>query len=304
MNHQGGEDISFHHSQFRGLAVIIINTGQRRGSDRDRDLLQEMFSYLGFQIHVLLNQNSKDLSQELKRVSNEQLSDIDCFAVAISTHGIEAQTREKVMEDVIETADGKIKTKVILEMFADHKCPQLINKPRLFFIQACRGEQLDSGCPMILQKVARPEQAERPEDQADVDTEGNPPPEVQNRNIHKEGARALATASADDEDENVPVRPPVCFKDFIVMNATPPGYFAFRNPINGSRFIRSLREGVCKYAHSMSLFRTLTKVSGLVAKEESYTPSTPHLHRKKQVPVISSMLTKDIYFKPQQAKYD
>ncbi|GFO02264.1 caspase-3-like [Plakobranchus ocellatus] len=303
------EDLYFHHSQSKGLAVLIINMGendQRRGADKDGDLLKEMFSHLGFQTLVFQNKSSNDLLRELKNVSMEQLSYIDCFAVAISTHGREAQTKEKVMEDVIVTADGKIKTKVILEMFADHKCPQLINKPRLFFIQACRGEQMDSGCPMILQKVAMPEQAERAEDQADVGTESHPPPKVQNRNVQvsgagvqEEGARALATASADDEDEDAPVRPPVCFKDFIVMNATPPGYFAFRNPSKGSLFLRCLKEGICKYAHSMSLFRTLTQVSGLVAKEESYTPSTPHLDRKKQVPVICSMLTKDIYFRPQ-----
>jgi len=56
-----------------------------------------------------------------------------------------------------------------------------------------------------------------------------------------------------------------------------------------------------KYGSQLDFLSLLTRVSREVAYEfESKTPSTPHRDRKKQVPSIISMLTKDIYFTPKQ----
>jgi len=79
------------------------------------------------------------------------------------------------------------------------------------------------------------------------------------------------------------------------------GYFAWRNSTNGSWFIQALHEMLERYGDKLDFLSLLTRVSYKVAYDfESFIrdEARAHMHRKKQVPSIVSMLTKDLYFTP------
>ncbi|KAB0353305.1 hypothetical protein FD755_023989, partial [Muntiacus reevesi] len=68
---------------------------------------------------------------------NEIKDDIACCLVTLMSHG---------EEGFIKMKDGeKVSLDDIFEMFNNKNCPALQEKPKIFIIQACRGERRDSG---------------------------------------------------------------------------------------------------------------------------------------------------------------
>lgn len=65
----------------------------------------------------------------------------DCFACAVLSHGDEVHVVDKrepgkhEREDLVYAIDQIVLTREIVELFRDEKCPSLLGKPRLFFIQ-------------------------------------------------------------------------------------------------------------------------------------------------------------------------
>ncbi|RUS77802.1 hypothetical protein EGW08_014441 [Elysia chlorotica] len=96
----------------------------------------------------------------------------------------------------------------------------------------------------------------------------------------------------------VPVSPAPLYKDCLVMYATPPGHFAWRRK-NGAWFIQSLCKVLdSRHLGNLSLVRALVQVGGYVARHyQSENPSRPSMHAKKEMPVIESMLVKDVFLK-------
>lgn len=96
--------------------------------------------------------------------------------------------------------------------------------------------------------------------------------------------------------------PSACYKipiwaDFMIVYSTIPGFYSWRNPAQGSWFIQALTSIINKYAHSMDLLSMLTLVNRKVAYDfESNCPGQGDFDGNKQVPCVTSMLTRKIYF--------
>lgn len=70
-------------------------------------------------------------------VSKKDYTHHDCILVAILSHGNEGHN--------ICAHDSEYNLASIFPYFTDKQCPTLKGKPKLFFIQACQGTQLDCG---------------------------------------------------------------------------------------------------------------------------------------------------------------
>ncbi|KAF3827038.1 hypothetical protein GH733_002524 [Mirounga leonina] len=68
---------------------------------------------------------------------NESKDDVGCCLVTLMSHGEKGFIR---MED-----GEKVSLEDIFEMFNNKNCPALQEKPKIFIIQACRGERRDTG---------------------------------------------------------------------------------------------------------------------------------------------------------------
>lgn len=89
------------------------------------------------------------------------------------------------------------------------------------------------------------------------------------------------------------------FADFVISYSTVPGFYSWRNTSQGSWFIQALTEIFGKYSSNMDLLTMMTMVSRKVAYDfESNVPNDPEMDKKKQIPCITSMLTRLIYFTP------
>jgi len=85
--------------------------------------------------------------------------------------------------------------------------------------------------------------------------------------------------------------------DFLIVYSTIPGFYSWRNTTAGSWFIQALVHVLQREANSSDLLSILTRVSRKVAFDfQSNTPNDGSMHEKKQIPCVSSMLTRDIVF--------
>ena len=108
----------------------------RSGSDIDRDLLSETFRMLNFNVKVFENLNCQQLFSTIVDISRYDYTPHDALVICILSHGD---------RNCIYTTDSiPIKLDVIKTHFNGLQCPTLLNKPKMFFMQACQGDQNQS----------------------------------------------------------------------------------------------------------------------------------------------------------------
>ena len=109
----------------------------RRGSLVDENSLYAMWTHLGYNVHVLKNCTASKLLDELKKVAMQSHNAYDSFVCCILSHGY---------CNGVYGADGQqVKMKDIINLFEGRNSPTLFGKPKMFFIQACRGDDEDQG---------------------------------------------------------------------------------------------------------------------------------------------------------------
>ncbi|KAK1166692.1 caspase-7-like [Acipenser oxyrinchus oxyrinchus] len=127
-----------------GKCIIINNknfhvkTGMkvRNGTDRDAGELFKCFKTLGFEVCIFNDQTCENMERLLRDASEEDHSDSSCFACILLSHG---------EEGMIYGTDGAMPIKSMTSLFRGDMCKSLVGKPKLFFIQACRGSEFDNG---------------------------------------------------------------------------------------------------------------------------------------------------------------
>ncbi|KAF2898556.1 hypothetical protein ILUMI_07627 [Ignelater luminosus] len=85
--------------------------------------------------------------------------------------------------------------------------------------------------------------------------------------------------------------------DFLIAYSTIPGFYSWRNTTRGSWFIQALCAELSENGYVHDLLAILTFVSRRVAIDyESNVPDDPRMHMQKQIPCITSMLTRLLKF--------
>ena len=240
----------------RGICLIFDNEkfnpptrmSPRTGTHNDSVGLYNLFRMLGFEVYVLKNLKASEIRQHLKHIAMKDHSKNDCFACCVLTHGDHGH---------LYGCDSKFPIDTIFTCFLGNNCPTLVGKPKLFFIQACQGDKLDSGVPVM----------------------------------------------AGDALDAVSYFKIPTHADFLVAYSTLPGFYSWRNTQDGSWFMQSLIRVVNEYHQHLDLLSMLTIVSFQVAYNYTSNAATEEFNKKKQVPCITSMLTRRVFLKPKQIKF-
>ncbi|NWX20926.1 CASP3 protein, partial [Aegotheles bennettii] len=127
-------------------ALLIVNTdfhgsggdpvpGRRRGAKREAEKLSQMLSKLNYEVTLRLNQTAKEMEDLYQRERGHQHGDF--FVSIISSHG---------EDGVVLGCDSEpLKLARIFQLLSSEEFPGLTRIPKIFFIQACRGGELDHG---------------------------------------------------------------------------------------------------------------------------------------------------------------
>ena len=185
-------------SRPRGICLIINNTNfqdkssVREGAEFDVEELEKLFKKLFFTVQVHSDLECEQMRNVAKECAGQDHSQFDAFVFIIMSHGADG--------DVIVGVNGReIKFEYLMAEFTFNACKTLQNKPKLFFVQTCRGASLE-------------------------------------RLSTASGGAVRDAAFTPDSTLPRSVCPKEA--DFLLAFATPPGYVAWRNRKRGSQFIQ------------------------------------------------------------------
>ncbi|XP_043935792.1 caspase-2 isoform X2 [Protopterus annectens] len=249
----------------RGLAIVISNVKfegnrdleDRSGGNVDYEALNTLFVNFGYTVKILHNLKALDMQNQLEEFS--RLPDhrlLDSCIVSLLSHGVDG---------AIYGVDGKLlQLQDVFSIFDNAKCPNLQNKPKMFFIQACRGEETDRGVDQLDGK----ERSESPGcEQSDA-----------------------------GKEEQLKVRLPTR-SDMICGYACLKGTAAMRNTKRGSWFVEAVTSVFTEHAKDTHVADMLVKVNAVIKEREGYAPGT-EFHRCKEMSEYCSTLCKDLYLFP------
>lgn len=114
----------------------------RKGSDIDVKELEAIYKLLGFEVETHHNLNFECIKGLIQTVISEDHTDCDCLSISVLTHGQEP--------NLLFSYDYIYSVENLWQSFAADKCPSLAGKPKLFFVQACRGQKLDPGVRLVM----------------------------------------------------------------------------------------------------------------------------------------------------------
>ncbi|NXJ66258.1 CASPA protein, partial [Rostratula benghalensis] len=136
----------------RGFCLVINNVEfdgslqERKGSCRDAEELERVFTWLGLDVKIYKNQTSTEIKKLMQTWQHkEDHKDRDCFICCILSHGESGAIYGKDEE--------LVSIRMIMSHFTAKQCPQLADKPKLFFIQACQGKEIQR--PVYVEADAR-----------------------------------------------------------------------------------------------------------------------------------------------------
>ncbi|XP_029665203.1 caspase-1-like [Formica exsecta] len=138
------EEYDMNHKR-RGVALILNHVhfesmSTRKGSVKDSLHLKVSLSKLGFDVRIYTDPTVKVIAATLQSTAAEDHTDADCLIVVAMSHG---------ESGLLHSTDSLYPVDMLWTPFTGDRCSTLAGKPKLFFIQACRGSQLDKGVKII-----------------------------------------------------------------------------------------------------------------------------------------------------------
>ena len=202
------------------------------------------------------------------------LSSHSAFFMTILSHG--------GSNDVVYGSCGNsIALDCLIEPFRGMNCKALAGKPKLVFVQACRGKLFDQGVSAKL-------------------IEGKNENKVQNDYVDENGnaldGSLLNFRNNKHENNCTNIKIPHC-ADILIAFSCANGYYSWRNKCEGSWFIQSFcdeLENSCEYD---DVARILTKTVADMAFHKESQSNEQCMNRTKQIPCIVSTLTKCLFLR-------
>ena len=259
-NHPGTDDVYNMTALPRGITLIVNNKlfddhpehgkqATRHGSEEDVRQVQDLFKNLGFEVLTEENLTRQQLLEQLDSVAYEDHSDYDCFVLWLMTHGKSGE---------VFCSDGeKIPIQTAHDFFS--QCKSLRGKPKLFFIQACRGDDEDEGVSVTTDQV-----------------------------VFAKEYTSKSPAS------RIPKH-----ADFLYSYSTVDDHVSYRHPDLGSYYVRALVEAFSELVTRADLLGILTnvnkRVSEMVARQRS-SENKCETKELKQMPEVKHTLRKKLHF--------
>ncbi|XP_037911023.1 caspase-1 isoform X2 [Hermetia illucens] len=138
INHsKAGVAIIFNHKHIKGQAT-------RNGTEQDRDRLESALKLYGFDVSVYNDLTFDEVTNTLEKAAQQDYSNVNCLCITLLSHGLPGQ---------VFASDTYYPVEFLWDRFLGDKCPTLVGKPKLFFIQACRGTNLDAGVNIMFRSM-------------------------------------------------------------------------------------------------------------------------------------------------------
>uniref|UniRef100_A0A087X4X5 Caspase 9, apoptosis-related cysteine peptidase n=1 Tax=Poecilia formosa TaxID=48698 RepID=A0A087X4X5_POEFO len=259
-----------------GYCLIINNAdfepqselSNRKGSNIDSEKLERRFLALNFTVEVKTNLKQRQIRHELSALSKKDHSQYDCCVVIMLSHGTEVN-HSRFPGAVYGTDGSHITVQDITTLFNGKNCPSLQGKPKLFFIQACGGDERDIGFDASPEETGPSVGGQ--DDQTDAITTSS-------------SSESLSITDEVDARTSLPTP-----SDILVSYSTFPGFVSWRDTKAGSWYIETLDRILEENAATHDLATMLMMVNNEVSQN-----SAKGMY--KQMPGSFNFLRKLLYF--------
>ncbi|XP_035018572.1 caspase-2 isoform X1 [Hippoglossus stenolepis] len=268
----------------RGFALVISNVtfdpcaaaelDTRKGGEVDDEVLRKVFTELDYMVTVHRDLTAQDMrSCIVNFCQRPDHRTVDSCVVCVLSHGVEG---------AVYGTDGQLlQLDWMFEAFDNSHCPLLQNKPKMFFVQACRGDEMDCG----VEQIDGPTRTYSPScEQRDAGREGQG--DAASRQRGDMGRPRIKLPQRSDM---------IC--GFASLKGQTISTAAMRNTKRGSWFIQEINATLRLHARDTHLADILVQVNGRIKEREGYAPGTAH-HRCKEMSEFTSSLCKDLYLFP------
>lgn len=246
-----------------GIALIIHNhdwkTDVRDGSENDEIAFKHIAEMLNYTIiPTKSNLKADEMREAMKNAATKVTSSHDSFLCFITSHGTNC--------GLLGVDNMTVTVNELADLVGHRNCPNLTNKPIIFFIQACRGD--DTPNHVVWDSIGS-----------------------------GSGAHQLSSQDKMQFDHQVSGIPPTA--DYLFAYCTTPDTRAMRTPATGSFYVKILHEMLIKYASKLGLYEILLKVHNELATNKCYVYKHGDAKDKvyRQMGQIVSTLRKKVYFK-------
>lgn len=255
----------------RGVCLIINNVNfeldylsQRKGSDKDALKFRDIFRQFGFQVECKRDLTAEKMKNLFTCTAALCKPRHDALVVILLSHGTESG---------IYGTDGiEVDINEMLTYFDNKKCKQMMGKPKVFIVQACRGREADFGVRATQTFLSQP------------DSQGFTQPS-QLSQLNPNTTKISRWSELDKE--YCPTR-----TDMVLCFSCHLGFVSTRNEEDGSWLGASLAQNLQKGAHKKHLMEIFNMVSRDVRLRQS---TDGH----KQVLEITSIgFDRNLYFNP------
>ena len=249
----------------RGVALIINNEvfsptaeteeilTDREGSEKDVEALETMFKALYFEVNIERDLGKEKILQVLDKVAKSDHTAYDCFVLCLMSHG---------KEGLFYGSDGQaVLFDTVCDLFSNSNCRTLRGKPKLIFIQACRGTEGQTGVVNDSPFCPGPQQ-----------------PTATSVRYADRGWNFSFKGTIPDHS------------DFLLAYSTVNHYVSYRNELDGSRFVRCLVEVFQEKAGHEDVLSMLIMVNDKLSKMGEIG--------QKQIGQPTTTLTKKLFLWP------
>ncbi|XP_014611915.1 PREDICTED: caspase-1-like isoform X1 [Polistes canadensis] len=248
-----------------GLAIIFNHETfcfgdleRRTGTDRDSTNIKRTLQSLGFEVQEYKDFTYNKIEETIQEVAKQDHTDHSCLIVCILSYGDLG---------ILYAHDKKYKANSIWLHFisdknVEEKALTLTGKPKLFFIQACQERKVSKSTTQHLRR------------------------------------RQIFTVPDSTSESSKEVFRLPNHADFLIAYSTISGHYSWSRSESGSWFIEALCEILNQFGTQYDLLTLLTSVCRCVQqKYEINTNDNIKSIQKKEVPYITSMLTRLVKFK-------
>ena len=230
----------------RGKCVIIniqkyVNDLQKERiwSQIDVTNVKTTFEKLDFDVDLYQNLNSIQINNLITTMSLLDHSDADCFACVLMAHGYE--------DTIIASDNEEVSIDDILNPIKE--CKSLNHKPKLFFVQACRGDN----------EIQRPKQI---------------------INYNNSVTDSLPSSSQKDKPRKKQL---IAESDVLVFNSTLPGHKSWGRITTGTIFISKLCKVLDECAKKYPVSQMIPMINRLVKDDNGMELADPVLRLHKEL---------------------
>ncbi|XP_015780009.1 PREDICTED: volume-regulated anion channel subunit LRRC8A-like [Acropora digitifera] len=269
-------------SKPKGLALIFKvvtyyhEMGDTYGSDVDGERLEKLFKGIGYNVQAIRDPPSaRDFETHLKDL--------------LANHAI----GDSVVVAVLARASNEGMICCNGDIFSVNKIVSILGnadiyrgKPKLIFIQACRGSRLSH----VRTEPSSPVDLSLREANEGMSTMCLPT--ISRNPVESDAALPDACQTEEREDSDSLPLGILAYPDVLIGYSTLPDFVSYRGSREGSWYIQSLVEFFSQYAFEEDVLSLLTFVNYNVSRKFKT------MHGFRQIPAPQSTLTKKLFFLP------